>query len=80
MGVNRTQVCNTYYFTQYFYSSSICLTVYTRMYTVWMKNQVIGYKVLPVLKNSPVFWIRVHCVRIRIQHFRLNTDLDPGFL
>jgi hypothetical protein len=25
----------------------------------------------------PVLWIRIHRVQIRIQHFRLNTDLDP---
>ncbi len=25
------------------------------------------------------FWIRIHWFRIRIQHFRLNTDPDPGF-
>ncbi len=29
--------------------------------------------------SNPVFRIRVHWVRIRIQHFRLNTDPDPGF-
>ncbi len=23
-------------------------------------------------------WIRIHLIRIRIQHFRLNTDPDPG--
>jgi hypothetical protein len=23
-------------------------------------------------------WIRIHFIRIRIQHFRLNTDPDPG--
>jgi hypothetical protein len=26
---------------------------------------------------SSVFQIRVHLTRIRIQHFRLNTDADP---
>ncbi len=26
------------------------------------------------------FRIRIHLIRIRIQHFRLNTDPDPGFL
>jgi hypothetical protein len=25
----------------------------------------------------PVFWIRIHLIWIWIQHFRLNTDLDP---
>jgi hypothetical protein len=25
-------------------------------------------------------WIRIHLIRIRIQHFRLNTDPDPGLL
>ncbi len=28
---------------------------------------------------DPVFWIRIHLIRIRIKHFRLNTDPDPGF-
>jgi hypothetical protein len=27
----------------------------------------------------PVFRIRIHLIRIWIQHFRLNTDPDPGF-
>ncbi len=27
----------------------------------------------------PVFRIRIHLISIRIQHFRLNTDPDPGF-
>jgi hypothetical protein len=26
------------------------------------------------------FRIRIHLIRIRIQHCRLNTDPDPGFL
>jgi hypothetical protein len=26
-----------------------------------------------------VFRIRIHRVRIKIQHFRLNNDPDPGF-
>jgi hypothetical protein len=26
------------------------------------------------------FRIRIHLIRIRIQHFRLNTNPDPGFL
>jgi hypothetical protein len=33
---------------------------------------------------SPGFWqgcgFRIHLIRIRIQHFRLNTDPDPGVL
>ncbi len=28
---------------------------------------------------SMVFRIRINLIRIRIQHFRLNTDPDPGF-
>ncbi len=27
----------------------------------------------------PVFRIRIHLIRIRIHHFRLNTDPDQGF-
>ncbi len=27
--------------------------------------------------SFPVFRIRIHLIRIRIQHFRLNTDPDP---
>ncbi len=27
----------------------------------------------------PGLLIRIHFLRIRIQHFRLNTDPDPGF-
>jgi hypothetical protein len=27
--------------------------------------------------SLPVVRIRIHLIRIRIQHFRLNTDLDP---
>jgi hypothetical protein len=27
--------------------------------------------------NSVGFWIRIHLIRIRIQHFRLNTVPDP---
>ncbi len=40
-----------------------------------------GWRV-SVLYLFSVFWIRIHWVRIRIQHFRLNTHLDPdpGFL
>jgi hypothetical protein len=26
---------------------------------------------------SPVFWIRIHLIRIRVHHFRLNTNLHP---
>ncbi len=26
---------------------------------------------------SAVFWIRIHLIRIWIQHIRLNTDPDP---
>ncbi len=29
---------------------------------------------------SPGLRIRIHLIRIRIQHFRLNTDPDPGVL
>jgi hypothetical protein len=29
--------------------------------------------------SNPVFWIHIHWVRIRIQHFRLNNNPDPGF-
>jgi hypothetical protein len=29
--------------------------------------------------SKPVFWIRIKRVRIRIQHFRLYTDPNPGF-
>jgi hypothetical protein len=32
-----------------------------------------------ITKNVSVFRIRIHLIRIRIQHFRLNTDPDPGF-
>ncbi len=28
------------------------------------------------LNSVPVFWIRIHLIRIRIQHFGLNTDPD----
>jgi zinc transporter ZupT len=28
---------------------------------------------------EPVFRIRIHFIRIRIQHFKLNTNPDPGF-
>ncbi len=31
------------------------------------------------LPPIPVFRIRIPLIRIRIQHFRLNTDPDPGF-
>jgi len=35
------------------------------------------------LHSVPVFWIRIHMIRIRIriqiQHFWLNTDPEPGF-
>jgi hypothetical protein len=34
---------------------------------------------LPFLKLLPVFRIRIHLIRIRIQHFRLNIDLFQGF-
>jgi hypothetical protein len=29
--------------------------------------------------HLPVFRIRIHLIRIRIQHFRLNTDPEPWF-
>ncbi len=58
MRVNRTQLCNDYY-THY---NATCprSALYTLMYTVWMKNEVIPNKVLPVFKSSPVFRIRIH--------------------
>ncbi len=31
------------------------------------------------LEEEAVFRIRIHLIWIRIQHFRLNTDPDPGF-
>ncbi len=30
-----------------------------------------------VSSSGPMFRIRIHLIRIRIQHFRLNTDSDP---
>ncbi len=32
---------------------------------------------VPPKYNLPGLRIRIHLIRIRIQHFRLNTDLDP---
>jgi hypothetical protein len=29
--------------------------------------------------TKTVFRIRIYFIRVRIQHFRLNTDPDPGF-
>ncbi len=40
-------------------------------------EKIIKLCILPNLKT--VFPIRIHCVRIRIQYFRLNTDPDSGF-
>ncbi len=36
----------------------------------------------PTRAKEPGFQIRIHFIRIRIQHFRLTTDPDPdpGFL
>jgi hypothetical protein len=31
----------------------------------------------PLGNKKAEFWIRIHLTRIRIQHFRLNTDPDP---
>jgi hypothetical protein len=30
--------------------------------------------------HRTVFRVRIYLIWIRIQHFRLNTDPDPGFL
>jgi len=30
--------------------------------------------------TAPELRIRIHFIRIQIQHFRLNTDPDPGVL
>jgi hypothetical protein len=41
----------------------------------------IGYEstLRTIIFHEPVFRIRIHLIRIRVQHFKLNTDPDPGF-
>jgi hypothetical protein len=41
----------------------------------------VGYGTFKIMVLVPRLRIRIHLIRIRIQHFRLNTDpdKDPGF-
>jgi hypothetical protein len=43
---------------------------------LYSRNSIIPLR-LKMSMSTPELRIRIHLIRIRIQHFRLNTDLDP---
>ncbi len=69
-------------------SSGKCLSLETKK--IHEKQLIFSHKYKAPGPPAPVYWnfnnatfftaglrIRIHLIRIRIQHFRLNTDLDP---
>jgi hypothetical protein len=50
---------------------------FLRISDFFVLNGIGGFLTLSVFTVKPGFRIRTHLMRIRIHHFRLNTDPDP---
>jgi hypothetical protein len=73
----------------FFTGSSLCAAYSNKVYRhglfFWLirirgKKNLANYFVILIYQSKKSrLWIRIHLIRIQIQHFRLNTDPDPGF-